>query len=88
MAADTHVRCTDRVAESVEADIVVNIQGDEPLIHPAAIDLLREASLAMPALPCVNLGNVITREADFRNPNQIKAECDQEGNALYMSRQG
>jgi 3-deoxy-manno-octulosonate cytidylyltransferase (CMP-KDO synthetase) len=90
MTADTHVRCTDRVAEAAQtlaADVVVNIQGDEPLIHPAAIDLLCEAALANPALPCVNLGNVITSEADFRNPNQVKAVCDRAGNALYMSRQ-
>lgn len=90
MTADTHVRCTDRVAEaarSVDADIVVNIQGDEPLIHPAAIAQLCDAILAAPDLPCVNLGNVITREADFLNPNQIKAVCDRQGNALYMSRQ-
>jgi len=90
MTADTHVRCTDRVAEaarSVEADIVVNIQGDEPLIHPNAITQLCEATLPDPDVPCVNLCNIITDEADFRNPNQIKAVCDQLGNALYMSRQ-
>lgn len=90
MTADTHVRCTDRVAEaaqSIEADIVVNIQGDEPLIHPKAISQLCEAILAVPDVPCVNLCNIITDEADFRNPNQVKAVCDQSGNALYMSRQ-
>jgi 3-deoxy-manno-octulosonate cytidylyltransferase (CMP-KDO synthetase) len=90
MTADTHVRCTDRVAEAardLDADIVVNIQGDEPLIHPDAIDLLCEAALRSSDLPCVNLANVITREEDFLNPNQIKAVCDQKDNALYMSRQ-
>lgn len=90
MTADTHVRCTDRVAEaarSVEADILVNIQGDEPLIHPDAIGVLCEAALAHPDLPCVNLGNVIAREEDFRNTNQIKVVCDTAGNAIYMSRQ-
>src|SRR2546427_3542511 len=90
MTADTYVRCTDRVAEAAEAvvaDLVVNIQGDEPMIHPDAIDHLCESALANPDLPCVNLGNVITREEDFRNPNQVKAVCDREGNALYMSRQ-
>jgi 3-deoxy-manno-octulosonate cytidylyltransferase (CMP-KDO synthetase) len=90
MTADTHVRCTDRVAEaarSVEADIVVNIQGDEPLIHPDAIGVLCEAALTEPGLPCLNLGNVIVREEDFLNTNQIKVVCDQIGNAIYMSRQ-
>ena len=90
MTADTHVRCTDRVAEAaqaISADIIVNIQGDEPLIHPQAITQLCEAILADPEVPCVNLCNVITQEADFRNPNQIKAVCDQSGCAIYMSRQ-
>ena len=90
MTADTHVRCTDRVAEAaqgLDADIVVNIQGDEPLIHPDAIDLLCDVALRHPDLPCVNLGNVIVREEDFRNPNQIKAVCDVRDDALYMSRQ-
>lgn len=90
MTANTHVRCTDRVAEatrSISADVIVNIQGDEPLIHPAAISRLCEAMLAMPDVPCMNLANVITREEDFRNPNQIKVVCDRDDNALYMSRQ-
>lgn len=90
MTSDRHVRCTDRVAEAAEAfdaDIVVNIQGDEPLIHPAAISQLCEALLASPSLPCVNLANAFASEADFRNTNQIKVVCDQAGNALYMSRQ-
>jgi 3-deoxy-manno-octulosonate cytidylyltransferase (CMP-KDO synthetase) len=91
MTADTHERCTDRVAEAAHAlqgaDIVVNIQGDEPLIRPEAITELCDAALAAPDVPCVNLANVITDEADFRNPNQIKAVCDRAGFALYMSRQ-
>lgn len=90
MTADTHVRCTDRVAEAaqaISADVIVNIQGDEPLIHPHAITQLCEAILADSDVPCVNLCNVITSEADFRNPNQIKAVCDQKGFAIYMSRQ-
>lgn len=90
MTADTHVRCTDRVAEAaeaVEAEIVVNIQGDEPLIHPDAISLLCDVMRRTPAIDCVNLANAITSEADFLNPNQIKIVCDRQGNALYMSRQ-
>ena len=90
MTAAGHVRSTDRVAEAaeaVEADVVVNIQGDEPLIRPDAIAQLCEAAAASPAAPCLNLANVITNEQDFRNPNQVKVVCDQRGNALYMSRQ-
>ena len=90
MTAASHVRSTDRVAEAaeaIEADVVVNIQGDEPLIHPGAIAHLCEAAVASPAVPCLNLANVITNEEDFRNLNQVKVVCDQRGNALYMSRQ-
>lgn len=91
MTADTHERCTDRVAEAArafhDADIVVNIQGDEPLIRPEAITQLCDAALDFPDVPCVNLANIIADEPDFRNSNQIKAVCDRNGFALYMSRQ-
>jgi 3-deoxy-manno-octulosonate cytidylyltransferase (CMP-KDO synthetase) len=90
MTADSHERCTDRVAEaarSIDADIVVNIQGDEPLIHPDAITELCRAALDRPDALCLNLANFIDNEIDFLNPNQIKVVCDCTGNALYMSRQ-
>ncbi len=90
MTAGTHIRCTDRVAEAavrLDADVVINVQGDEPLIHPNAIAQLCKAILAAPERPCINLANVITSESDFLNANQIKVVCDQDDNALYMSRQ-
>jgi 3-deoxy-manno-octulosonate cytidylyltransferase (CMP-KDO synthetase) len=90
MTSARHVRSTDRVAEAardLDADVIINIQGDEPLIHPEAIGQLCEAARGHPKAPCLNLANLITREADFLNPNQVKVVCDQSGNALYMSRQ-
>lgn len=90
MTANTHHRSTDRVAEAaqrIDADIVVNIQGDEPLVHPDAIGQLCKVALDDVESVCVNLANVMTNEADFRNPNQIKVVCDRTGRALYMSRQ-
>ena len=90
MTSDRHVRCTDRVAEAaqgIDADIIVNIQGDEPLLHPDAITQVCDAMLAPPGVPCVNATNPITREEDFRHPNQIKVVCDRRNHALYMSRQ-
>lgn len=92
MTAATHQRGTDRVAEAAEvisthADVVLDIQGDEPLIEPRAIAALCEAMEQHPTAPCVNLANVIAREEDFRNPNQVKVVCGRHGNALYMSRQ-
>lgn len=89
MTSHAHTRATDRVAEAAQglpADVVVNIQGDEPLIDPAALDLLGEA-MSADALACANLVNRIERDEDFRNTNQIKVVCDLQANVLYMSRQ-
>ena len=90
MTSPAHTRATDRVAEAAQglpADVVVNIQGDEPMIDPAALDLLGEAMTADATLACANLVNRITLDEDFRNPNQIKVVCDRMANVLYMSRQ-
>lgn len=89
MTSPDHARATDRVAEAargLSGDVVVNIQGDEPLLNPAALDLLGAAMSADPALLCANLVNRITRDEDFHNPNQIKVVCDCHDNVLYMSR--
>jgi 3-deoxy-manno-octulosonate cytidylyltransferase (CMP-KDO synthetase) len=90
MTDSRHARGTDRVAEAakqIDADVVVNIQGDEPLIRPEAITQLCEAAAASPDALSINLANVITSEADFLSPHQVKVVCDRHGNALYMSRQ-
>jgi 3-deoxy-manno-octulosonate cytidylyltransferase (CMP-KDO synthetase) len=90
MTSPTHTRATDRVAEAARglpADIVVNIQGDEPLIHPAALDQLGHAMRDDTTLVCANLTTRIERDDDFRNANQIKVVCDRRDNVLFMSRQ-
>lgn len=90
MTSPTHTRATDRVAEAargLSADVVVNIQGDEPMIDPAALDLLGDVMSADATLACANLVNRITKDEDFLNPNQIKVVCDGQSNVLYMSRQ-
>jgi 3-deoxy-manno-octulosonate cytidylyltransferase (CMP-KDO synthetase) len=84
-----HPSGTDRVAEvarTLHADVVINLQGDEPLIHPADLDLLpdlldrnREADVATLAVP-------LTKLDDWRDPNRVKVVCDQSGRALYFSR--
>lgn len=91
MTAPTHERCTDRVAEAADnigtdADIVLNIQGDEPLLDPRSLDLLCAAMLKDRALQCANLMNAFTSVDDFQNPNQPKVVCDPQGFALYISR--
>jgi 3-deoxy-manno-octulosonate cytidylyltransferase (CMP-KDO synthetase) len=90
MTSPNHVRATDRVAEAAHdlaGDVFINIQGDEPLINPEALDLLCQAMSTDPTLACANLVNRFVRDDDFRNPNQIKVVSDQRHNVLYMSRQ-
>lgn len=88
MTAHHHRSGTDRLAEAastIEADIIVNIQGDEPLIHPADIDaavqpLLDDASLQMTSLMCP------CPEEERSNPATVKVVCSLSGDALYFSR--
>lgn len=90
MTADTHVRATDRIAEAswkLDADVVVNVQGDEPMLRPEMLDLLCAPLLEDPTLPCSNLMMAIDDETDFRDPNQVKVVCNQRQEALYMSRE-
>lgn len=89
MTRRDHPSGTDRVAEvarHLDADILLNLQGDEPLIDPDALDLLirvlrqdREADMATLAVP-------ITSLEQWRNPNCVKVVCDAAGRALYFSR--
>ena len=89
MTSDTHERASDRVAEVAErtnADILVMVQGDEPLITPAMVSLSL-GPFSDPGVQCVNLTREITTEDELRNPNVIKIVRDTEGKALYFSRQ-
>lgn len=89
MTSPDHVSGTDRVAEvagSLPADIVVNIQGDEPLIKPAMID---EAVMPMKdnlRLEITTLKKEITQESEWHNPNVVKVVTNEAGFALYFSR--
>jgi 3-deoxy-manno-octulosonate cytidylyltransferase (CMP-KDO synthetase) len=90
MTAACHERCTDRVAEAMEgrdADIIVIIQGDEPMVRPEMIDEAVEPMLGDPSLNCVNLMAVIGDPLDFHDPNEVKVVCDTRGYALYFSRE-
>jgi len=90
MTSDSHERASDRIAEAVahtDADLIVMVQGDEPMVHPAMIDTAVAPFHTDPELECVNLTRRIDDETDFRNPNTIKVVMDQQGNALYMTRQ-
>ncbi len=89
MTSPAHPSGTDRVAEaaaSTDADIIVNIQGDEPLIEPAAIDLAVSTLLDVPGCRMATLKRRIEREQDVRNPNVVKVVTTLDGWALYFSR--
>jgi 3-deoxy-manno-octulosonate cytidylyltransferase (CMP-KDO synthetase) len=85
----SHTSGTDRLAEVVEdlpCDIVVNVQGDEPLIEPEMIEEAIEPLEADPALHMSTLRSRITDEADYANPHVVKLVVDRDGYALYFSR--
>ena len=89
MTADTHERASDRVAEAVEkldADLIVMVQGDEPMTHPDMIDTAVAPFKSDPTLGCVNLVRKIDNEADYMDFNTIKVVMNQCHEALYMSR--
>jgi len=90
MTADTHERASDRVAEAaagIDAELIVMVQGDEPMTRPEMIDAAVEPFRHDPLLGCVNLVRAIDNKADFYDVNTIKVVMNQQGNALYMSRQ-
>ena len=89
MTAKDHESGTDRIAEAaahVSVDVVVNIQGDEPLIDPAVIDSLADALLKDKTLSMATVIKRLASEEDLKNPNVVKAVIDQHKNALYFSR--
>jgi 3-deoxy-manno-octulosonate cytidylyltransferase (CMP-KDO synthetase) len=92
MTAATHASGTDRIAEVArnerwaESDIVVNVQGDEPLIPPALIDQVAGLLHAHPRAQLATLGAPITRLEHFLDPNVVKVVSDVGGQALYFSR--
>lgn len=89
MTSDQHRGATERVAEAArtcEADVIVLIQGDEPMLRPEMLEELIAPLHADLAVQCTNL-MVMVGEQDARDPNQIKVVCDLAGNALYMGRE-
>lgn len=73
------------VAQTVEADVYVNVQGDEPLLEPSAIEKLLEVFAHDSGVQVATLCSAISRE-EAQSPNQVKVVCDHVGNALYFSR--
>ncbi len=92
MTSPRHRSGTDRIAEAVanlgldDNDIVVNIQGDQPLFAPAQIDEVAAPLLADPSLPMSTLIYKIVREEEITHPNAVKVVFDADHFALYFSR--
>ncbi|HEV7912263.1 MAG TPA: 3-deoxy-manno-octulosonate cytidylyltransferase, partial [Albitalea sp.] len=87
-----HATGSDRLAEActllglADADIVVNVQGDEPMIDPALIDACAALLARSPDCVMSTPAHAIDETEEFLNPNVVKVVCDAAGRALYFSR--
>lgn len=90
MTSPSHQRCTDRIIEaslSVEADIVINVQGDEPMVRPEMLDSVVAPLLNEPGITCTNLISEINSDEEFNSSNVVKTVCDTDNNVIYFSRE-
>ncbi len=89
MTSPEHPSGTDRIAEvarQIDCDVVVNIQGDEPLIAPEAVDAAVQPFFSDPTLKMTTLATPIADEHEYKNPNVVKVVVDRDSFALYFSR--
>lgn len=96
MTKDTHERASDRTAEAMlkieqetgkKADIVMMIQGDEPMLYPEMIDLALEPMLKEPQINVVNLMALLKTKEEHEDPNEPKVVVDRQNFAIYFSRE-
>lgn len=96
MTGNHHERASDRCAEALDIiekqegltyDIVVMVQGDEPMTVPGMIDEAVRPMLENPSIQVVNLMGKIDSPEEFESRNCIKVVCDLQSNALYFSRE-
>lgn len=89
MTRADHRTGTERVAEVAareEAELFVNVQGDEPLLDPVAVDTAVASLREEPAASIATVATPIKTPADIMDPNVVKTVLDFDGNALYFSR--
>lgn len=90
MTAKEHANGTDRLAEVAaafpDADVIVNVQGDEPLIEPTLIDELAAVFETDEDVVMATVKTALTDAVEQQNPNNVKVVTDQNGYALYFSR--
>lgn len=96
MTSDEHTRCSTRTAEALlkieemtgkKVDIVVMVQGDEPMVRPEMISDAIKAMKEDPEINVVNLMAEMDSLAEFEDPNEVKVVVDKNNNALYFSRE-
>ncbi len=95
MTSDTHTRALDRIAEAVskiihfkvdDDDIIINVQGDEPMLHPEMFDALIHPIKSNLDINCTVLAMDIEEESIWRNPDTVKIIHNEDGEVLYTSR--
>ena len=89
MTRPDHRTGTERVAEVAAhetGDVFVNVQGDEPLLDPVAVDTAVNALLEEPAAAIATVATLIKTPADIMDPNVVKTVLDFDGNGIYFSR--
>ena len=89
MTSKDHKTGTDRLAEvatKINSDIIVNVQGDEPLINPSVIKLAIEPLLSDDSLKMSTLKHLIKDKEEINNPSVVKVITDKNNNAIYFSR--
>jgi len=89
MTSSRHQTGTDRiveVAQGLDVEWIINLQGDEPLIQPEVIDLLARAMMASPHEHMFSLMRPVRTVEEYMSPNAVKVVTDHQGYALYFSR--
>lgn len=90
LTADTHESCNDRVSEaakSVEAEIIINVQGDMPFIQPESMEKMVEPILKDKGVHCTDMLGPIVEESEIDDPSVVKVAMDLKGNSLYYTRE-
>ena len=96
MTSDTHERASDRTAEAMlrieketgrKIDIVVMIQGDEPMLYPEMVDMAIKPMLEDSTMQVVNLMSPLKSREEHEDVNEVKVVVDLKGFALYFSRE-
>lgn len=92
MTAATHASGTDRIAEALRVlgvkddEVIVNLQGDEPLMPPGLLRQIAERLAREPGLAMATAAHALSGDEEFHSPHVVKVVCDQNGRALYFSR--